>query len=170
MEQFGTNIASALVGLATNQKFNFSLMILTGMLGHISNGTPFLMYPSIVLSSCRDYTFDSIYVRGSHCIGRGGKKHSTSPHSRSLQVLQGMLKGQLQLKCCSFSTLMLSTKVLLPFKRTVPLRGLRITKMRLRHLEEMKGLLDNICLNRKLETQRQTLSQAKQIIKLKAKP
>ncbi|GJX38493.1 hypothetical protein Tco_0251796 [Tanacetum coccineum] len=31
--------------LATNQKFNFSLMILTGMLGHISNGTPFLMYP-----------------------------------------------------------------------------------------------------------------------------
>ncbi|GKG65505.1 hypothetical protein Tco_0677207, partial [Tanacetum coccineum] len=26
---FGTNIASALVGLATNQKFNFSLMILT---------------------------------------------------------------------------------------------------------------------------------------------
>ncbi|GJT95080.1 hypothetical protein Tco_1090598 [Tanacetum coccineum] len=44
-EQFGTNIASALVGLATNQKFNFSLMILNGMLGHISNGTPFLMYP-----------------------------------------------------------------------------------------------------------------------------
>ncbi|GJX91333.1 hypothetical protein Tco_0344659 [Tanacetum coccineum] len=47
-EQFGTNIASALVGLATNQKFNFSLMILTGMLGHISNGTPFLMYPRFI--------------------------------------------------------------------------------------------------------------------------
>ncbi|GJT67652.1 hypothetical protein Tco_1019132 [Tanacetum coccineum] len=38
-EQFGTNIASALVGLATNQRFNFSLLILNGMLGHISNGT-----------------------------------------------------------------------------------------------------------------------------------
>ncbi|GJT30287.1 reverse transcriptase domain-containing protein, partial [Tanacetum coccineum] len=38
-EQFGTNIASALVGLATNQKFNFSLMIMNGMLGHISNVT-----------------------------------------------------------------------------------------------------------------------------------
>ncbi|GJW89116.1 putative ribonuclease H-like domain-containing protein [Tanacetum coccineum] len=37
-EQFGTNIASALVGLATNQKFNFSLMIMNGMLGHIANG------------------------------------------------------------------------------------------------------------------------------------
>ncbi|GJX92413.1 hypothetical protein Tco_0345739 [Tanacetum coccineum] len=47
-EQFGTNIASALVGLATNQKFNFSLMILNGMLGHISNGIPFLMYPRFV--------------------------------------------------------------------------------------------------------------------------
>ncbi|GJR40545.1 hypothetical protein Tco_1216229 [Tanacetum coccineum] len=50
-EQFGTNIASALVGLATNQKFNFSLMILTGMLGHISNGTPFLMYPRLRASN-----------------------------------------------------------------------------------------------------------------------
>ncbi|GKC47046.1 hypothetical protein Tco_1064768, partial [Tanacetum coccineum] len=44
----GTNISSALVGLATNQKFNFSLMIMNGMLGHISNGTPFLMYPRFV--------------------------------------------------------------------------------------------------------------------------
>ncbi|GJV43148.1 hypothetical protein Tco_1427684 [Tanacetum coccineum] len=47
-EQFGTNIAYALVGLATNQKFNFSLMILNGMLGHISNGIPFLMYPRFI--------------------------------------------------------------------------------------------------------------------------
>ncbi|GJV23453.1 hypothetical protein Tco_1376148 [Tanacetum coccineum] len=47
-EQFGTNIASALVGLAINQKFNFSLMIMNGMLGHIANGTPFLMYPRFI--------------------------------------------------------------------------------------------------------------------------
>ncbi|GKA56141.1 hypothetical protein Tco_0755213 [Tanacetum coccineum] len=47
-EQFGTNIASALVGLATNQKFNFSLMIMNGMLGHIANGKPFLMYPRFI--------------------------------------------------------------------------------------------------------------------------
>ncbi|GJV20414.1 hypothetical protein Tco_1369434 [Tanacetum coccineum] len=39
-EQFRTNIASALVGLATNQQFNFSLMIMNGMLGHIANGKP----------------------------------------------------------------------------------------------------------------------------------
>ncbi|GJV70142.1 putative ribonuclease H-like domain-containing protein [Tanacetum coccineum] len=36
------------VGLATNQKFNFSLMIMNGMLGHIANGTPFLMYPRFI--------------------------------------------------------------------------------------------------------------------------
>ncbi|GJQ92760.1 hypothetical protein Tco_0003899 [Tanacetum coccineum] len=47
-EQFGTNIASALVGLATNQSSNFSLMLMNGMLGHISNGTPFLMYPRFI--------------------------------------------------------------------------------------------------------------------------
>ncbi|GKB94057.1 hypothetical protein Tco_0980194 [Tanacetum coccineum] len=47
-EQFGTNIASALVGLETNQKFNFSLMIMNGMLGHIANGKPFLMYPRFI--------------------------------------------------------------------------------------------------------------------------
>ncbi|GJS13802.1 ribonuclease H-like domain, reverse transcriptase, RNA-dependent DNA polymerase [Tanacetum coccineum] len=47
-EQFGTNIASALVGLTTNQKFNFSLMIMNGMLGHIANGKPFLMYPRFI--------------------------------------------------------------------------------------------------------------------------
>ncbi|GKE74574.1 hypothetical protein Tco_1536615, partial [Tanacetum coccineum] len=47
-EQFGTNIASALVGLATNQKFNFSLMLMNGMLGHIANRKPFLMYPRFI--------------------------------------------------------------------------------------------------------------------------
>ncbi|GJR29817.1 hypothetical protein Tco_1106049 [Tanacetum coccineum] len=48
-EQFGTNIASALVGLATNSKVQFLLMTMNEMLGHnISNGTPFLMYPRFI--------------------------------------------------------------------------------------------------------------------------
>ncbi|GJU33762.1 hypothetical protein Tco_1182116, partial [Tanacetum coccineum] len=51
-EQFGTNIASALVGLATNQKFNFSLMIMNGMLGHISNVT----LPSKVFTFMRKHS------------------------------------------------------------------------------------------------------------------
>ncbi|GJX27963.1 ribonuclease H-like domain-containing protein [Tanacetum coccineum] len=48
MGQFGITFASALVGLATNQKFNFYLMIMNGMLGHIANGKPFLMYPRFI--------------------------------------------------------------------------------------------------------------------------
>ncbi|GJU22292.1 hypothetical protein Tco_1155634 [Tanacetum coccineum] len=45
-DQFGTNIASALVGLATNQKFNFSKLIFDGMLRNLKDSKPFLMYPS----------------------------------------------------------------------------------------------------------------------------
>ncbi|GJZ04231.1 hypothetical protein Tco_0537506 [Tanacetum coccineum] len=45
-DQFGTNIASALVGLATNQKFNFSKLIFDGKLRNLKDSKPFLMYPS----------------------------------------------------------------------------------------------------------------------------
>ncbi|GJU58082.1 hypothetical protein Tco_1235848, partial [Tanacetum coccineum] len=45
-DQFATNIASALVGLATNQKFNFSKLIFDGMLRNLKDSKPFLMYPS----------------------------------------------------------------------------------------------------------------------------
>ncbi|GJR98710.1 hypothetical protein Tco_0270884 [Tanacetum coccineum] len=47
-DQFGTNIASALVGLATNQKFNFSKLIFDGMLRNLKDSKPFLMYPRFI--------------------------------------------------------------------------------------------------------------------------
>ncbi|GJS58419.1 hypothetical protein Tco_0653203 [Tanacetum coccineum] len=47
-DQFGTNITSALVGLATNQQFNFSKMIFDEMLRHIKDGKPFLRYPRFI--------------------------------------------------------------------------------------------------------------------------
>ena len=47
-EQFPKVIACALVGLATNQAFNFSRMILDGMVSHIKAGAPFLMYPRFI--------------------------------------------------------------------------------------------------------------------------
>jgi hypothetical protein len=47
-DQFGQSIASALVRLAINQPFNFSHMIFDGMLSHINNGSPYLMYPRFV--------------------------------------------------------------------------------------------------------------------------
>ncbi|GKC51268.1 hypothetical protein Tco_1074013 [Tanacetum coccineum] len=48
-DQFGTNIASALVGLATNQKFNFSKTdFFDGMLRNLKDSKPFLMYPRFI--------------------------------------------------------------------------------------------------------------------------
>lgn len=47
-DQFGHAIASALVVLVTTQPFNFSYMILDGMIAHIKAGSPFLMYPRFV--------------------------------------------------------------------------------------------------------------------------
>ncbi|GJT95444.1 hypothetical protein Tco_1090962 [Tanacetum coccineum] len=46
--QFGTLYASALVGLATNQKFNFSKLIFDGMLRNLKDSKPFLMYPRFI--------------------------------------------------------------------------------------------------------------------------
>jgi hypothetical protein len=44
-DQFGHAIASALVGLVTNQPFNFSYMILDGMIAHIKSWITFLDVP-----------------------------------------------------------------------------------------------------------------------------
>ncbi|GJX74622.1 hypothetical protein Tco_0313217 [Tanacetum coccineum] len=142
-EQFGTNIASALVGLATNRKFNFSLMIMNGMLGHISNGTPFIIaeahiqfYYSGAASSLRD--------------AQGTPTQSAAQDS-SLQGtanLQGTAEAQ----------------------ATVDSQGTAATLDRSQTSEEMRYFLDLYALNREVRRlKRQTISQAKQILKLKAK-
>ncbi|GJY04539.1 hypothetical protein Tco_0370479 [Tanacetum coccineum] len=43
--EFGTNIASAVICLATNQKFNFSKLIFDGMMRNLDSSKKFLMYP-----------------------------------------------------------------------------------------------------------------------------
>ncbi|GJU06950.1 hypothetical protein Tco_1123380 [Tanacetum coccineum] len=45
-EQFSSNIAAAVICLATNRKFNFSRMIFEHMVSNISSPHKFLMYPS----------------------------------------------------------------------------------------------------------------------------
>ncbi|GJT22321.1 hypothetical protein Tco_0892258 [Tanacetum coccineum] len=47
-DQFGTNITSSLVGLATNQKFNFSKLIFDGMIRNLKDSKSFLMYPRFI--------------------------------------------------------------------------------------------------------------------------
>ncbi|GKB02833.1 putative ribonuclease H-like domain-containing protein [Tanacetum coccineum] len=43
--KFGTNIASAVICLAKNQKFNFSKLIFDGMMRNLDSSKKFLMYP-----------------------------------------------------------------------------------------------------------------------------
>ncbi|GKA40496.1 putative ribonuclease H-like domain-containing protein [Tanacetum coccineum] len=46
-EQFSSNIAAAVICLATNRKYNFSRMIFEHMVSNISSPDKFLMYPSM---------------------------------------------------------------------------------------------------------------------------
>ncbi|GKB04302.1 hypothetical protein Tco_0832445, partial [Tanacetum coccineum] len=194
-EQFGTNIASALVGLATNQKFNFSLMIMNGMLGHISNGTPFLMYPrfvqlflnkqlegvarpqdfipSVTLPykiftfmrkhspkfSCRITLLTPPMLEVVTALAEE-EEHSTSPHSMaasSVRDAQGTAQAQDTDPAQGATAIPNSPYDYTPTDASQTSGG-------------DEGLLDLYALNREVRRlKKQTLSQAKQIHKLKAK-
>ncbi|GJZ92729.1 hypothetical protein Tco_0664794 [Tanacetum coccineum] len=47
-EQFCSNIATAIICLATNRTFNFSKMVLEGMLKNLDSRSKFLMYPRFI--------------------------------------------------------------------------------------------------------------------------
>ncbi|GJR93566.1 hypothetical protein Tco_0265740 [Tanacetum coccineum] len=47
-EQFSSNIATAIICLATNRTFNFSKMIFDGMMKNLDNNTKFFMYPRFI--------------------------------------------------------------------------------------------------------------------------
>ncbi|GJY74548.1 hypothetical protein Tco_0478979 [Tanacetum coccineum] len=47
-EQFSSNIATAIICLATNRNFNFSKMIFDGMMKKLDSNTKFLMYPRFI--------------------------------------------------------------------------------------------------------------------------
>ncbi|GJU90068.1 hypothetical protein Tco_1302491 [Tanacetum coccineum] len=222
-EQFGTNIASALVGLATNQKFNFSLMIMNGMLGHISNGTPFLMYPrfiqlflnkqlegvarpqdfipSVTLPS-KIFTFMRKHSPKFSCritpltppmlevvtALAAEEEHSTSPHSRaasSARDAQGTPTQSAAQASISTAQDTAGTQGTAQaqdtdeVQDTDPAQGATAIPKSPNDYTPTdasqtsggdEGLLDLYALNREVRRlKKQTLSQAKQIIKLKAK-
>ncbi|GJZ85041.1 hypothetical protein Tco_0650380 [Tanacetum coccineum] len=47
-DQFSSNIATAIICLATNRTFNFSKLIFDGMLKNLDNQSKFLMYPRFI--------------------------------------------------------------------------------------------------------------------------
>ncbi|GJY44201.1 ribonuclease H-like domain-containing protein [Tanacetum coccineum] len=115
-----TNIASALVGLAHNQKFNFSLMILTGLLGHISNGTPFLMYPRIT-----PLTPSMLEVVHELC---SGGELSTSPHSRGCKFCMGCSRHSPTQSVLILNVLLQTWYCLLPIGTAENYKGLLTSK------------------------------------------
>ncbi|GJV62272.1 hypothetical protein Tco_1468372 [Tanacetum coccineum] len=204
-EQFGTNIASALVGLATNQRFNFSLMILNGMLGHISNGTPFLMYPrfvqlflnkqlegvdrpqdfipSVSLPS-KVFTFMRKHSPKFSCritpltpsmlevvtALAAEEEHSTSPHSRAASSARNAQGTPTQ--SAAQASISQGTADVQGTDNSLGTASLQGTAASLGTARPQgdEGLLDIYALNREVRRlKKQTLSQAKQILKLKAK-
>ncbi|GJU25030.1 putative ribonuclease H-like domain-containing protein [Tanacetum coccineum] len=143
-EQFGTNIASALVGLATNQKFNFSLMIMNGMLGHIANGKPFLISP-------RDAQGTPIQSAAQDSSLQGTADSQGTAEVQGTADFQGTAATQ------GTADLPRSPNDYTPTDASQTSGG-------------DEGLLDLYALNREVRRlKKQTISQAKQIRKLKAK-
>ncbi|GJS15112.1 hypothetical protein Tco_0409584 [Tanacetum coccineum] len=66
-EQFSSNIATAVICLATNRKFNFSRMIFEHMVSNISSPYKFLMYPRFI-QICLDMQRNQLqqYTRSYH--------------------------------------------------------------------------------------------------------
>ncbi|GJY32860.1 hypothetical protein Tco_0417329 [Tanacetum coccineum] len=157
-EQFGTNIASALVGLATNQKFNFSLMILNGMLGHISNVTALAAEEehstsphSRAASSARDAQGTPTQSAAPASISQG------TDNSQGTANVQGTDNSQGTARLQGTAAIPTSPNDYTPTDASQTSGG-------------DEGLLDIYALNREVRRlKKQTLSQAKQIIKLKAK-
>ncbi|GJT55742.1 hypothetical protein Tco_0990796 [Tanacetum coccineum] len=170
-EQFGTNIASALVGLATNQKFNFSLMILTGMLGHISNGTPFLMYPRFVqlflnkqlegVDRPQDF-IPSVSLPSK--VFTFMRKHSTKFSCRITPLTPSMLEVVSALAAEEELSTSPHTRAAI-YSRMLNALQLKVRLI----LKELHILNVLASIPWEVRRQEQTLSQAKQILKLKAK-
>ncbi|GJX02969.1 hypothetical protein Tco_0188885 [Tanacetum coccineum] len=72
--EFSTNIASAVICLATNQKFNFSKLIFDGMLRNLDNPKKkFLMYPRFLMVFLNNQIelgepFNDVYVTPAHTL------------------------------------------------------------------------------------------------------
>ncbi|GKB27699.1 hypothetical protein Tco_0867100 [Tanacetum coccineum] len=79
-DQFGTNIASALVGLATNQRFNFSKLIFDGMIRNLKDSKPFLMYPRFIQLFLNKQLEVATAVRDEHLLHTEELDITTSSH------------------------------------------------------------------------------------------
>nr|GEV25045.1 putative ribonuclease H-like domain-containing protein [Tanacetum cinerariifolium] len=92
--EFSSDIATALVCLATNRVFNFSKMIFNGMVRNVNNKvSKFLMYPSPSFSGRIVPIFDSMLVPQGEGLGTPTESHHTpSPKELEINRLKARVK------------------------------------------------------------------------------
>ncbi|GJT49512.1 putative ribonuclease H-like domain-containing protein [Tanacetum coccineum] len=73
-DQFGSNIATALICLSTDRVYNFSKLIFDGMVANLKSKTKFLMYPR--------FANDFAYSIGKQTPVSGCQEHDTVPQSQ----------------------------------------------------------------------------------------
>nr|GEW58103.1 ribonuclease H-like domain-containing protein [Tanacetum cinerariifolium] len=69
--EFSSTMASSIICLATNQKFNFSRYILLSLVKNIEAGVPFFMFPRVGIRFSREVTklFDNMLVQAPKEVG-----------------------------------------------------------------------------------------------------
>ncbi|GJX66083.1 hypothetical protein Tco_0300426 [Tanacetum coccineum] len=79
--EFSSTMASAIICLATNQKFNFSMFIFESMVKNVDSSVKFLMYPRVGKGFSRAVTplFPTMMVQAQEEIGEGSAM-PTDPH------------------------------------------------------------------------------------------
>nr|GEX54950.1 putative ribonuclease H-like domain-containing protein [Tanacetum cinerariifolium] len=83
--EFSSNIATALVCLATNRTYNFSKMIFDGMIRNVKSNGKFIMYPRIIEKLLKMSQFGvikhtKVYSVPFHTQKGEGSKHTYEPH------------------------------------------------------------------------------------------
>ncbi|GJX53054.1 hypothetical protein Tco_0281423 [Tanacetum coccineum] len=90
--EFSSNIASAIICLATNQKFNFSKMVFDGMTRNLDSlSAKFLMYPRIGKDFSRKVTplFDTMLIQHQSEVGDSLDKAATTASSLEAEHVSG---------------------------------------------------------------------------------
>ncbi|GJW13791.1 hypothetical protein Tco_0017924 [Tanacetum coccineum] len=77
--EFSSTVASAIICLATNQKFNFSKYIFESMVKNVDSSVKFLMYPRKGFSGAVTPLFPTMMVQAQKEIGEGSAM-PTNPH------------------------------------------------------------------------------------------
>nr|GEU38370.1 hypothetical protein [Tanacetum cinerariifolium] len=148
--EFSSTIASAIICLATNQKFNFSRYVLLSLVKNIEVGVPFFMFPRLGTGFSREVTslFDNMLVQASEEVPPAESPAEQNLPSPSHDPLASG-KDSLKLKELMYFCTNLSNKVLDSESEVIDIKSTyqaRIGKLesRVERLEEENKVLKKL--------------------------